>query len=522
MNPSHQRRRERLSANFWWIFAVIGAGSFLGPLSGSIVNVVLPSIARGFSVDVQSAKWIVLGYLMINTVLLPIVGKLGQKFGEARIYTIGFAIYCLGSITCALCSFAADLGFNGLLLLVAARALQACGSALLFGVGSALVTHYVPAERRGLAFGLIGSIVGIALVSGPVLGGALAANFGWPWIFWALVPVTLIGLAACLILLPLSGGLADDNAAGSTSPSRDRPGSAQPSAEPSGVQRSAEHLTEIPAISSMLWVVIVVSATLIGEAFSKGLWLQYLPLTLTVLVFSVVGFAYSERLVGRTLFDYSLFRIPVFRMGALINILIFMVIFALIIFLPFYLEEYSRLDLLHVGLMLSISPLLSILIGPASGHIADRIGYRIPVLGGLALSVCGYALMALAIYSDTLLLVGISLGVMGIGGAVFHGPVFAAMMGSVSPQQRPLASSFGSLTSNLGFLSGTSLSAIAFGLLLWRYGGRGLMVDARTTELALAVDKPAFLFAFGGVLVGCAAAMALALALAWRFPNRPV
>jgi MFS family permease len=483
----HARRRERLSANFWWIFAVIGAGSFLGPLSGSIVNVALPSIARGFSVDVQSAKWVVLAYLMVNTVLLPIVGKLGQKYGEARVYTIGFGVYCLGSIACALCGYAVDAGHDGLWLLVGARVLQAAGSALLFAVGSALVTHYVPPERRGLAFGLIGSIVAIALVTGPVLGGVLADGLGWPWIFWVLVPVTLIGLVACLTLLPVD--------------------------EPHGA--------DIPAISSTLWAGVVIAATLLGEAFSKGLWVQYLPITLGLLVLSVIAFAYSER-KGQPLFDYSLFRIAVYRMGAVTNILIFLVIFALIIFLPFYMIEYRGLSMKQAGMMLAISPLLSILIGPGSGHLADRIGYRFPVLGGLALNACGYALMAAAIYRDQLWLVGVSLGVMGAGGAIFSGPVFAAMMGSVSPQQRPLASSFGSLTRNLGFLGGTSLSAIAFGALLWRYGGYDLMLAARTSELHVVVAKPAFLFAFGGVLVGCAVLTTLALFMARKFPNRPV
>lgn len=476
---SHQSRRDRLAANFWWIFAVIGAGSFLGPLSGSITNVALPAIAKGYGVDVQSVKWIVLVYLTVNTFLLPIVGKLGQKYGEARVYTIGFAVYCLGSIACALAVY------GDLYTLVAARAFQAAGSALLFAVGSALVTHYVPAERRGLAFGLIGSIVATALIAGPVLGGLLA-SYGWQWIFWALVPVTIIGFIACLVLLPIDPGVP----------------------------------TDVPALSSLLWILVVVGVVLLGEAFSKGLWQQYLPLTAAFVVLAVLAFSYSERR-GQPLFDYSLFRIPVYRMGALTNILIFIVIFALIILLPFYLIDYRGLDEIHAGMFLAISPLLSILIGPGSGHIADRIGYRMPVLGGLALNAVGYALMAAAIFSHALWLVGVSLGVMGIGGAIFSGPVFAAMMGSVAPQQRAMASSFGSLTRNLGFLAGTSLSAIAFGALLWVHGGRELMVAARTAELAKVVPEDAFTFAFGGVLIGSAVLTTIALLVAWKFPNKP-
>jgi MFS family permease len=242
---------------------------------------------------------------------------------------------------------------------------------------------------------------------------------------------------------------------------------------------------------------------------------------LAVVIASVVGFVLSERRGGEALFDYTLFRNPVYRMGALTNFMIFIVIYPLIIFLPFYLEDYRHLTLERAGMFLAISPILSILIGPGSGHLADRIGYRIPVLGGLALNAFGYVLMALGINAGNLTLVAVSLGVMGVGGAIFSGPVFAAMMGSVTPQQRPMASSFGSLTRNMGFLAGTSLSAIAFGLLLWGFGGHELMIASRSDQLAAAVPPEAFQHAFGGVLIGSAILTSCALIASWKFPNKP-
>jgi len=392
---------------------------------------------------------------------------------------------------------------------------------LLFGVGSAIVTRYVPPNRRGLAFGLFGSIVGAALICGPVIGGLVAGNYGWPWIFWILVPISVLGLTASLILLPIE------------------PGS----------------YVHIPPLSSALWILAVVSATLLGEAFSKGLWVQYLPVTVAVVVLSICGLVWSEkRMSGGTrapargnstagetvpssatgegaratlttnqpLFDRSIFANHVYRIGALTNFLSFIVIYPLIIFLPFYLEDYRGLDLEHAGMFLAISPLVTILIGPGSGHLADRIGYRRPVLGGLVITVVGYAALAAGVLADNLLLVGLALGVAGLGGALSGGPLFAAMMGGVSPQQRPIASSIGSLTRNLGFLSGTSLSAIAFGLLLWQRGGRELMLAARSEELAHAVAKADFLYAFGWVLIGSAVLSAIGLWVARSFPDKPL
>ena len=210
---------------------MIGVGTFLGPMSGSIVNVALPEIARSYSVDVQSVE---VGRAQLpdgQPSLLPFTGKLGLRFGEARVYTAGFISYGIGSALCALAAHS-TIG-----VLVAARSLEAAGSALLFGVGSAIVTRYVPPARRGLAFGLFGSIVGIALISGPVVGGLMAESLGWP--------------------LDLLGARADER--GRTN---------RRAADPA---RRARHAADLPALSSVLWVVAVASATMLGETFNKGL-----------------------------------------------------------------------------------------------------------------------------------------------------------------------------------------------------------------------------------------------------------
>ena len=217
-----------------------------------------------------------------------------------------------------------------------------------------------------------------------------------------LVPISVVGLIAALTILPVEPGVS----------------------------------ANLPAWSSVLWVVIVASATILGETFSKGLWQQYLPLTLLLVVLSIVGFVVSER-KGQPLFDYTLFKNAVYRMGALTNFMIFIVIYPLILFLPFYLQDYRGLSLGQSGLYLAISPVLSILVGPGSGHLADRIGYRVLVLGGLALNASGYALMAYGVQRDSLPLIAISLGVIGVGGALFSGPVFAAMMGKCHPAAAP-------------------------------------------------------------------------------------
>lgn len=481
LSPTPGHRAVRMLANPWLIFAVIGVGSFLGPLSGSITNVALPTIGKHFGADVQSVKWIVLSYLTVNTFLLPMAGKWGQRFGASRLYTMGFALYALGS---AACGASAAFTFD---TLVAARVFQACGSALLFATAGALVAKYIPVERRGLAFGLVGSIVAVALVTGPVVGGLICARFDWTWIFWLQVPVAVLGLLSCYLLLP---------------------------------HEPVNHPQPFPALSAITWVLLVSGLSIVGEAFSKGLWDEYLWLTVPATCIALLALLWTERR-GPALFDYSMFRIQAFSLSVIGALMLNLIFFMLLLFLPFYLEDYVGIDLEKIGLLLGISPLASFISGPTSGHLSDRIGFRIPIISGMMLTAAGFFTLAGGVVWDRLWLVGLSLALLGLGSGMFGGPNFAAMMGSVANHQRPLASSMGSLTRNVGFMAGASVGSILFGLLLAQYGGRELMLAARSHVLTPAsVPETAFTFAFSRLVLVCGTLALLGVISCLRFPNR--
>lgn len=483
--PRISKRATRLSSNPWLIFIVIGLGSFLGPLSGSITNVALPSIGVFFNADMQSTKWVVLVYLMVSTFMLPIAGKWGQRYGEGRLYATGLAVYCFASILCALTAYSPQ---PELMLLVAARAVQAIGSSLMFATGGALVTRYIAVERRGFAFGMMGSIVAMALISGPVIGGLICAKLQWHMIFWLLVPVAALGYLASRVMLP--------------------PESAPEIAAP------------LPSRSSVAWLLVVVGFTLIGEAFSKGLWFSYLWLTGLLTLLALLGFYLSERR-GPSLFDYSMFRIPSFRMSAQGAVMVNVVMFVLILLMPFYLEIYLAIPLERIGLLLGAAPLCSFFFGPIAGHLADKIGFRIPIITGLAVMLAGFALLVLATANESPLQIGLGLALLGAGSGIYGGPNFAAMMSCVAPAQRPLASSFNSLTRNLGFLAGTSLGSIALGLFLEAFH-RGYGVAARTEVLSpQAVPEPAFVYAYSRVLLLCVIGCLAGLIISLRFPAHP-
>ena len=464
----------------WLTFATVAIGSFLGPLSGSIVIVALPSISPAFGVDLQSVKWILIVYLVVTTALLPISGRLGQWLGATHVYLAGFVIFALGSTACGL------VPGTSIFWLIGARVLQAVGAAMIFGISPALITRCVPAKRRSLAFGILGSVVATALIIAQPLGVVLCDKLSWHWVFFAQVPVALSAALLGWWLLP-----------------KDPPS-----------QRIA-----LPWASVSAWFLVVAGIALIGEALSKGLWLQYLPLTAAATVLAAGAFGLSEWKLAR-LFDYSLFRYPAFAQGAFAGTVAYAIMFIMILLLPFYFEDYLHLDTLHKAILFGISPLTTVFAGPAAGHLADRIGFRIPIIGGLCMMTAGYAILAYSVQVHQPLVLGLGLSVLGLGSGLFSGPNYSAMMGSVSTTQRNIASSFVSLVRNISFLAGASLGAILFNLLLWQAAGRQMMMAARTEELAQVVPPEVFYLVFSRALFISAIVAALGVIASLRFPNR--
>jgi MFS family permease len=158
--------------------------------------------------------------------------------------------------------------------------------------------------------------------------------------------------------------------------------------------------------------------------------------------------------------------------------------------------------------------------GPAAGHLADRIGFRVPIISGLVVAMCGLAVMAWATTAGLLWVFGLGSAVMGAGTGLFSGPNFSAMMGSVSASQRSIASGMSTLTRNIGFLVGISVGALGFGLMLSAVGGPEMMLAARTHLLAEAVPYEAFIYAFSRALGFSAVLIVAALIISLGFPNR--
>jgi EmrB/QacA subfamily drug resistance transporter len=172
-------------ANKWLVLATTALGAFMGAVMFTAINVALPSLAVMFETDFGTVQWVVLAYWLATGALLPIIGRLADMLGKKRLFGLGYIIFTIGSLLCAV---SPTIG-----LLIVFRGLQGLGAAFLTALSLAIITDTFPAEERGLAIGINGSVLSVGIVAGPTLGGFLIDFVSWQFIFISAVPLGVIG-----------------------------------------------------------------------------------------------------------------------------------------------------------------------------------------------------------------------------------------------------------------------------------------------------------------------------------------
>src|SRR5579884_2397079 len=194
--PASAVRREETGerAGKWAVLLIVAIGIFMATLDSSIVNISLPAIAHAFGVGLTGAvEWVIIMYLVVIAAFLLTIGRLADMIGHKPIWVAGLAVFTIGS---ALSGAAPSLG-----LLIASRALQGLGGALLMAISAAMLTRAFPANERGRALGMNAVIVALGVSVGPTLGGIITEYLTWRWIFYVNVPIGIIGFFLTLRIL---------------------------------------------------------------------------------------------------------------------------------------------------------------------------------------------------------------------------------------------------------------------------------------------------------------------------------
>jgi len=429
---THQTAIQDPYAKRWKILPVVILSGFMATLDSSIVNVALPVMAENLGVGLNSIQWVVTSYLIAISAVIVLFGKLGDRFGKARVFLWGYLVFGIGSLMCGL---SPNLGF-----LVFSRVVQAVGAAMFMASNQGLTAETFPANERGRALGFLGTAVAVGTLAGPSIGGFMVQYFNWQMIFYINIPVALIGLFAGKRLLHSQAASYEDG-------SMDIPGS----------------------LLFMVMIVALFWAFLSGEVYG---WTH--PLIQGALgagALCATLFFMVERKAAHPMLELDLFRNSLFAGGLFCGFLSFASMFCLNIILPFYLQYILRLLPGQSGLLMMVFPLCVMLTAPVSGYLADRLGAERLTLVGLGLMTAGLVSMAYLDGASSHLDIILRTGIMGIGNGLFQSPNNVIIMSAVDREKMGIAGSINGLVRNVGMVTGISFSVVLLYNRMSRYLG---------------------------------------------------
>ncbi|WP_344958315.1 DHA2 family efflux MFS transporter permease subunit [Actinomadura miaoliensis] len=380
----------------------ISLGFFLTLLDLTAVNVAIPSVIDDLHASLDEVLWVINIYVLVLAALLITFGRLGDVRGPRAMFIVGVALFTVASVLCALAQDPAQL--------IAARAGQGLGAAALVPQTMTIIIGTFPAERRGTALGVWGAVAGVATIAGPTLGGLLASAAGWRWIFLVNVPIGAIVLAMAVVLVP-------------------------------DIRHGVPHKLDILGV-------VLATATLVCLTFgltegqrydwNAGIWALLGGAALLLVVFLIHQ---GTRQHGEPLLPFVLFRDRDYAVMSLVAATVQVGMIGLFLPVMIYLQSVLGFSALKAGLVMAPAMMVSAVLSPLAGRMADRIGGKYVLMAGLGLFAAGMAWLTWIIdvgrawweFQPALVVVGVGIG------CVF-GPMVAVAMYNVEPKMAGAAS----------------------------------------------------------------------------------
>jgi EmrB/QacA subfamily drug resistance transporter len=408
----------------WRVLLAVGIGTFMSALDGSVVNIILPVVSRAFHSDIATIEWVVTIYLLVVSGLLLSFGRLGDLYGHKPVYVSGFVVFVLGSALCGLAPTGAAL--------IAFRALQALGAAMLFANSPAILTKNFPAAQRGQALGILATMTYLGLTAGPSLGGWLTDQFGWHAVFFINVPVGLLALALSVRSIPRDPAAAE----------------------------GAEGFDRAGALAFTAGLVALLLALNQGSAWG---WTSPAILALLAVAIIVLGaFLRIEQRVQHPMLDLSLFRQRIFSAAVASAVLNYICVYSILFLLPFYLIQGRGFSPQQAGLLLTAQPLIMAVTAPLSGTWSDRIGSRLPGTLGMAILAVGLFLLSRLGPDSPQTGVIVALAIVGFGVGIFVSPNNSALMGAAPRHRQGIAAGVLATARNVGMVLGVGMAGAIF------------------------------------------------------------
>ena len=412
----------------------------LPSLGISVANVALPSLSAAFGVSNQQAQWVVIAYLVVVTASLVTAGRLGDMFGRKRMLLTGIIVFSVASLLAALAP--------AIWVVIASRAIQGLGGAMMMALTVAAVSDSVPEGRAGSAMGLLGTVSAIGTAAGPSVGGLLITGFGWPSVF---VLMTVVGLLAALLVaaqLPSDGS--------------------------SGAKRS-----DFDFAGALLLMLSVGAAALAATLTPFGSWNAWMA---GAAIVWFVAFVYVEHIVRAPMIRFGLLGRAPTGAGLASIALVSAIVMTTLVVGPFYLTGVLGLDAAATGLVMSVGPTVAALVGVPAGRMVDRLGFNLGAKIGLLLMIAGTA--AMTVLPSWMGVSGYVLGLVLItsGYGLFQAANNTAVMMGAAKDERGVLSALLALARNVGLVAGASVMGTLFAI---GSGPKGQIAGGGQTGLQL-------------------------------------
>jgi EmrB/QacA subfamily drug resistance transporter len=407
----------------WWTLGAMSFALFMIMLDNTVVNVALPSIQKSLDASLSGLEWTINAYTLTFAVLLVTGGRLGDIFGRRLAFMVGVALFSISSATAGLAPSAGAL--------VASRAVQGVGAALMMPATLSIITNAFPAHERGKAIGTWAGVSALALAIGPVVGGVLTEHVSWRAIFFLNIPV-----AATAILVTLAA--------------------ARESRDP-----TVPRTVDFAGVATLtLGVGALVLALVEGNAWGWSS-ARILALFATAVV-GIAAFAFTELKARNPMIEFRFFRSQTFLATNGIAFAVTFAMLSMFFFMALYMQNILGFSPLEAGVRFLPSTVVIMFVAPIAGRLTDRIGPKLPIAVGLTLA-------SGALYWQSLLNVNTGYGhllpgfiVMGVGIALVMSPMSTAAMNSVDETKAGGASGILSMSRMVGGTFGVAAVGALF------------------------------------------------------------
>ncbi len=411
------------SRRHWTTLAVLCLGTFAILLDSTIVNVALPSLITGLHASLDEALWVVNAYLLVFAALLILAGRLGDLFGPRRLFVIGLALFAVSSALCGAAQTPAEL--------IGARILQGVGAAALTPQALVIIQSVFPRERMGSALGVFSSMVGLAAVSGPVLGGIITTELGWRWVFYVNLPIAAAGIALSYAVVP-------------------------------DIRTNRRHLLDLPGVLlGSLGLAVLLYGVIEGQRYSWGTVRDGVTIPEITAAGAVIlaAFWLWERRHAQPLVPGVLFRSRTFAIMVALSVATQFALQSMLLVNSINLQSVLGFTAVHAGLTgLPLTVALTA-VAPFAGRLTDRIGGKYVLMAGMTVFALGVAgVVTVASAHATSLTFAPALLVAGLGMGMIFAPLATMGMRAAPPQLAGAASGVLNTGRQLGATLGGAIS----------------------------------------------------------------